>query len=115
MNAALEFLDIVFDLGSSSTCMDFDAGVLANAFHDFENLIGKLSCVNKNERLGLVRCCVNLLKNSNSKSSGLSSPRLSLSNRVSALNDWKDTDFLDLRRFFEPISVNTSKDLFFKS
>ena len=115
MNAAFEFLNIIFDLGSSGTCMDFNSGVLANAFHDFEYLIGKLSCVNKNERLGLVRSCVNLLKNSNCKSSGLSSPRLSLSNRVSALNDWKDTDFLDLRRLFEPIAVNTSENLFFKS
>lgn len=115
MNAALKFLDVVFDLGSSSTSMDFNSSVLADAFHDFENLIGELSCVNKNERLSLVRSCVNLLKNSNCKSSGLSSPRLSLGDRVFALNDWKDTDFLDLRRLFEPISVNSSEDLFFKS
>lgn len=115
VGSRFKMLDVLFNTGSSYASVDFDSLVLTDGFDDKSTLQRKLSCWGNDEALDVRRCGIDSLQGSNGESTSFTGSRLSLSNSIVTLNDWKNTFLLNWRWLVETITINTSENFFFKT
>lgn len=108
-------VNVFLDDGSSDARMDLDVAVFSERLDDNSDLDGQLSGGRDDEGLAVVGFGVDGLESSNGESSSFSSSGLSLSNRVFALNDGKNSLLLDGGWLLETITKDTSQDFFSES
>jgi hypothetical protein len=106
--------------------MALDIHEIANGDNDLLDLLGQFTGRSQDQSLALLDIWVQLLKDGNGESGGLSRSRLCLSNDIVSLgdlstiatmqkqlwksltlDDWHDGPLLDSRRAFETISIDT--------
>lgn len=101
--------------GTSNARVNLEVAVLTEGLDDDSDLDGKLSGWRDDKGLAVISIWVNRLECSNRKGSCFTSSRLSLSDRILALNHGKNSLLLDGGWLLETISENTSEDFLSKT
>jgi hypothetical protein len=126
LGAFLQGLHVITDASTTNASMALDIHEIANGDNDLLDLLGQFTGRSQDQSLALLDIWVQLLKDGNGESGGLSGSRLCLSNDIVSLgdlstiatmqkplwksltlDDWHDGPLLDSRRAFETISIDT--------
>ena len=109
VDTVLKAGNIIGDTGSTDARVATDVEVVSESENDLLDLLGQLTGGGKDKGLASNEISLNPLEDTDGKSRGFPSSRLSLSDDIASLDDGEDGPLLNSRRLLKTHSINTTE------